>query len=70
MTVINESREQVFKADSAIAAYDAEDVQSSKSQYVCQILPHKAANYFETLSAYGLMTDREASEFLVNLTWN
>ena len=63
-TVIDESREQVSKADSAIAAFDAEDVQSVKSQYVCQILLHKGANYFETLSANGLMTDREASEFL------
>jgi hypothetical protein len=63
-TVIDESREQVSKADTAIAAFDAEDVQSVKSQYVCQILLHKAANYFETLSANGFMTDREANEFL------
>ena len=63
-TVLDESREQVSKADLAVAAFDSEDVQSVKSQYVCQILLHKAANCFENLSANGLMTDREAGEFL------
>ena len=63
-TVLDESREQVSRADSAVAAFDSEDVQSVKSQYVCQILLHKAATYFENLSANGLMTDREAGEFL------
>jgi hypothetical protein len=63
-TVLDESREQVSRADSAVAAFDSEDVQSVKNQYICQILLHKAANHFENLSANGLMTDREAGEFL------
>ena len=63
-TVIDESRDQVAKADSAINAFDEEDVKAVKSQYVCQILLHKAATYFEKLASNGLMTEREANEFL------
>ena len=63
-TVIDESREQVARAESAINAFDAEDVNVVKSQYVCQILLHKSANYFEKLAHNGLMTEREAGEFL------
>ena len=63
-TVIDESKLQVAKADAAINAFDAEDVSAVKSQYVCQILLYKSANYFERLALNGLMTEREAGEFL------
>jgi len=62
--VIDESRIQVSKAYGAINAFDEEDVKAVKSQYVCMILLHKAASYFRTLASNGLMTEREANEFL------
>ena len=62
--MIDESREQVTKADSAINAFDTEDVSAVKSQYVCMVLLHKAANHFEELAQKSLMTEREAAEFL------
>jgi len=62
--VIDESRIQVSKAYGAINAFDEEDVKAVKSQYVCQILLHKSASYFRTLASNGLMTEREANEFL------
>ena len=37
----------------AINALDAEDVNAMKSQYVCQNLLHKSANYFEKLARGG-----------------
>ena len=62
-TVIDESRDQISRADSAINAFDTEDVKVIKSQHVCQILLHKSANYFEKLAVNGLMTEREAEDF-------
>lgn len=62
--VLDESKEQVAKADAAINNFDEEDVNAVKSQYVCQILLFKSANYFEKLSQAGLMTEKEAGEFL------
>ena len=53
-TAIDESREQVARADSATNVFDTEDVNTVKSQYACQILLHKSANYFEKLAASGL----------------
>ena len=64
LPVIDESRIQVSKAYGAINAFDEEDVKAVKSQYVCQIFLHKAASYFRTLASNGLMTEREANEFL------
>jgi len=61
--VIDESREQVSKADAVINAFDSHDVNAIKSQYVCQVLLHKCARYFEHLAHSGLVTEREASEF-------
>ena len=61
--VIDESREQVSKADAVINAFDSQDVNAIKSQYVCQVLLHKCARYFEHLAHSGLVTEREASEF-------
>ena len=61
-TVIDESRNQVTQADAAICAFDDMDVKAVKSQYVCQVLLHRAAAYFEQLTYKGLMTERELGE--------
>ena len=62
--VLDESREQVARADAVINAFDAHDVNAIKSQYVCQVLLHKSARHFEHLAHSGLVTEREASVFL------
>ena len=62
--VIDESREQVARADALISAFDDHDVNAIKSQYVCQVLLHKCALHFEHLAHSGLVTEREASVFL------
>ncbi|KAL7519617.1 hypothetical protein ACHAWX_004377 [Stephanocyclus meneghinianus] len=62
--VVDESREQVSRAEAVLNAFDAEDVNVIKSQYVCQILLYKCADYFRTLAHNGLMNEREAGEFL------
>jgi NhaP-type Na+/H+ or K+/H+ antiporter len=62
--VLDESREQVVRADALINAFDAHDVNAIKSQYACQVLLHKSARYFEHLAHSGLVTEREATVFL------
>jgi hypothetical protein len=62
--VLDESREQVAKADALINAFDEKDVNAIKSQYACQVLLHKSARYFEHLAHKGLVVEREASVFL------
>lgn len=62
--VIDESREQVARADALISVFDEHDVNAIKSQYVCQVLLHKCALHFEHLAHSGLVTEREASVFL------
>ena len=62
--VIDESREQVARAEALIAAFDEHDVNAIKSQYACQLLLHKCAIYVEDLAHKGLVTEREASVFL------
>ena len=62
--VLDESREQVARADACIDAFDAQDVNAIKSQYCCQVLLHKSARYFERLVSSGLVTESEASLFL------
>ncbi|KAL7512439.1 hypothetical protein ACHAXN_009383 [Cyclotella atomus] len=62
--VLDESKEQVARAEAVIAAFDAADVNAIKSQYCCQILLYKCADYFCNLSMNGLMSEREAGEFL------
>ena len=62
--VLDESKEQVSRAEAVLNAYDAEDVNAIKSQYLCQILLYKCADYFRTLAQNGLMSEREAGEFL------
>ena len=62
--VLDESREQVAKADAVINAFDAHDVNAIKSQYACQVLLHRSARYFEHLVHSGLVTEIEASVFL------
>jgi len=62
--VLDESKDQVAKAESAINNFDVDDVSAIKSQYVCQILLYKSAHYFENLARRGLMTEKEATEYL------
>ena len=62
--VLDESKEQVSRAEAVINAFDAEDVNAIKSQYVCQILLYKCADYFRALAHSGLMSERECGEFL------
>eukprot|EP00804_Cyclotella_cryptica_P028004 CCRYP_003873-RA/>CCRYP_003873-RA protein AED:0.08 eAED:0.08 QI:1873/1/0.87/1/0.85/0.75/8/36/800 len=62
--VLDESREQVSRAEAVLNAFDAEDVNAIKSQYVCQILLYKCADYFRMLAHNGLMSEREVGEFL------
>ena len=62
--VLDESKEQVSRAEAVLKAFDVEDVNTIKSQYVCQILLYKCADYFRSLADNGLMSKREAGEFL------
>lgn len=62
--VLDESRGQVSRAEAVLNSFDAEDVNAVKSQYVCQILLYKCADYFRALSHNGLMSEREAGIFL------
>lgn len=62
--VLDESKEQVSRAEAVLNAFDAEDVNAIKSQYVCQILLYKCADYFRTLAHNGLLSEREAGDFL------
>jgi|GEM_PF-4626784 len=62
--VLEESAAQVRLADKALLALDKEDVKMIKSHYACQILLSRSAHYFSRLSKYGLMTEREAGEFI------
>lgn len=62
--VLDESKEQVSRAEAVLNAFDEEDVNAIKSQYVCQILLYKCADYFRTLAHSGLLSEREAGDFL------
>jgi hypothetical protein len=62
--VLDESKEQVARAEAVISAFDAADVNAIKSQYCCQILLFKCALFFRSLAMAGLMSEREAGEFL------
>lgn len=62
--VLDESAAQVRLADKALLALDKEDVKMIKSHYACHILLNRSAHYFSKLSKYGLMSDREAGEFI------
>ncbi|KAL3769325.1 hypothetical protein ACHAWO_007524 [Cyclotella atomus] len=62
--VLDESAAQVRLADKAIQGLDKEDVKMIKSHYACHILLSRSAHYFSKLSQYGLMSQREAGEFI------
>ena len=63
-TVLQESFDQVLLAEQALDEFDEKEVQQIKSHYACHIILSKAAAYYETLSRQGLMSEREAGEFL------
>lgn len=65
--VLDESKEQIAQAEAALETFDKNDVDIVKSQFVCKVLLSKSAKYFETLAHDGLMTDKEASEFLEHI---
>jgi hypothetical protein len=62
--VLDESAAQVRLADKAILGLDKEDVKMIKSHYACHILLNRSARYFSKLAQYGLMSHREAGEFI------
>ena len=62
--VMDESDKQVELASEALDELDDKDVAIIKSHYACQILLNRAAQYFKTLRGQGLVTDREAGEYL------
>lgn len=62
--VLDESTAQVRLADKVLLGLDKEDVKMIKSHYACQVLLSKSAHYFARLSEHGLMTQREAGEFM------
>lgn len=62
--VLDESAAQVKLADKVLLGIDKEDVKMIKSHYACQVLLSKSAHYFARLSEHGLMTQREAGEFM------
>ena len=62
--ILDESRSQVDMADAAIHLVDTEDLQAIKSQYCCQLLLRKSARYLEDLTSQGLLTHREAGQYL------
>ena len=65
--ILDECSEQIDLAMSSLEKLNASDVALSKSHYACDILLHKAASYFSQLSSRGLMTQREASEFVTRI---
>jgi hypothetical protein len=62
--VLQESLNQVLRAEQALSEFDENKVQQIKSHYACHIILNKAAAFYEKLSLQGLMTEREAGEFL------
>jgi hypothetical protein len=62
--VLNESDNQVTFANEALGKLEAVDVKMVTSHYACQILLNRAAHYLEKLKNHGLMTEREAAEYL------
>ena len=58
------SDEQVALANKALSELDEDDVAMVKSHYACQILLNRSAYYFKKLQKSGLMTEKEAGEFL------
>jgi hypothetical protein len=68
--VLEESLQQVNQAEEALAAFDENEVRQIKSHYACHIILNKAAAYYERLSREGLMSEREAGEFIEEIESN
>ena len=62
--VLDECAEQMKLANDSLKKLDKMDVTLVKSHYVCEILLNKSASYITELSHHGLMSEKEASEFL------
>lgn len=62
--VIEEVDAQIKLADDALKELDQDDVTQITSHYACQVLLNKSAFFFQTLAKQGLMTEKEASEFM------
>mmetsp|Transcript_6246 Transcript_6246/g.11461 ORF Transcript_6246/g.11461 Transcript_6246/m.11461 type:complete len:550 (-) Transcript_6246:241-1890(-) len=62
--VLEESAAQIEKAKDMLKSLDFDDVLMIKSRYACQILLNRSARYFEKLNKRGLVSDKEAGEFL------
>lgn len=62
--VLRESAGQVRLAEDALKEFDEKEVQQIKSHYACNIILSSAAAYYERLSEQGLISEREAGEFL------
>lgn len=62
--VLEESFDQVLRAEQTLDEYDEKEVQQIKSHYACRIILNKAAAFYEKLARQGLMTEREAGEFI------
>lgn len=65
--ILDECAAQINLAVASLEKLNATDVALSKSHYACDILLHKGASYFAVLSNHGLLTQREASEFVEDI---
>lgn len=65
--VLDENEEQMKLASDSLKKLDKMDVTLVKSHYVCEILLNKSASYITELSHHGLMSEKEASEFLEHI---
>ncbi|KAL7536985.1 hypothetical protein ACHAWF_005623 [Thalassiosira exigua] len=65
--VLDESDKQVEHAKNALNELDESDVKLVSSHYACLILLNRAANYFKKLQKHGLMSPKEAGEFLEDI---
>ena len=63
-TILKESDEQVRLAKEALTQLGATDVKIVTSHYLCQILLNRAAHHLEQLKEHGLMSDKEAGDYL------
>ena len=62
--VLKENDEQVRLAKEALSQLGATDVKIVTSHYLCQILLNRAAHHLKQLNDHGLMSDREAGDYL------
>jgi len=69
-TVLDESSLEVDQAKEALADLPKEDLAVAESLLLCSILLNKSANYFNKLAHRGLMSPREAGEFLEHIEEN